>query len=156
MPVKSILRLLPKVNVKQKATLALGGIALVTSIVVSGAAAYMARESTIEVQENSLSALRDARRDELADYLDTIDKDLMLWSQSPITSAALKEFVTSWNSIEGDQRVVLQSAYITENPHPLGEKDKLFNIARGAKTLRSSAPKTSRGVQAFEGCSRLL
>ena len=121
--------LVSSLNIKQKASVAFVLIAFFACAAVGVSAGYVSSDSAVNVQKQSLSALRDARRDELVDYLETIDQDLELWSQSPVTIEALESFSDAWSAIEQDPKAALQRAYITDNPHPLGEKDKLTDAS---------------------------
>lgn len=91
-----------------------------------GALAWWASSSNLEkLAEQRLAALGEARGGDLANYLDSIVQDLKVTAESPFVSAALSEFETAWTGMEGSQMATLQSAYIHDNPNPLGEKDKL-------------------------------
>lgn len=104
---------------------------LIILLAVSGAAAigvisYLsARDSQRAGIDQSLSIVVDARRDALQAYLDTIDGDLRVLAQSPLARQAVTDFEAAWGRIDGDRTDVLQTLYITENPHPMGQKDAL-------------------------------
>ncbi|MEL6475750.1 MAG: HAMP domain-containing protein [Pseudomonadota bacterium] len=121
-----------RMNIKQKATALVAGLALLACAVLGVSSAYMAREGTMALQTKSLSALRDARKDELHHYFETIDQDITLWAQSPITIDAIRDFGAAWGEIGGNPQQTLQQVYIQDNPHPAGQKDNM--------TESSSAP----------------
>lgn len=72
-----------------------------------------------------LRALLAERATALGFYLDSIKQDIISVAASPFTIGALTDFSTAWTMLEADQTGILQRAYIEENPHPIGEKEKL-------------------------------
>lgn len=99
----------------------------VGAAVFVGALAYWVSASNIEEQaEERLSALAQARANDLSHYLESIVQDLEVTAASPFVQTALEDFETAWNGQEGDVKTVLQNAYIHDNPNPLGEKDALM------------------------------
>ncbi|WP_168797756.1 methyl-accepting chemotaxis protein [Aliishimia ponticola] len=77
-------------------------------------------ESTAALQATLVSTL-----------LQTIDRDLQLQATSELTSNALDQFSSAFAAIESPMEV-LQRVYITDNPHPTGEKDKLTVAGNGS------------------------
>ncbi|MTI42127.1 methyl-accepting chemotaxis protein [Roseibium hamelinense] len=75
--------------------------------------------------EHRLQAVAENRRFELEDYLEAIKTDLKLVSELPFTADALTAFKVAWMDISGDKTSALKKAYISNNPHPLGEKHLL-------------------------------
>jgi len=61
----------------------------------------------------------------LSTYLNNIEKDIAIIAANPGTKYALNAFVGGWESFYENQTEILQKTYITDNPHPTGEKDKL-------------------------------
>lgn len=100
-------------------------VALVTTVSI--------RLSSILHEEASqkLTIIRSSRAEKLTNYLDSIDEDLKLVAENPFTAKALASFTTAWNALDGDPKSFLQSAYITNNKYPIGEKDKLYNTNDG-------------------------
>ncbi|MGP1395600.1 MAG: methyl-accepting chemotaxis protein [Inquilinaceae bacterium] len=104
---------------------------LIILLAMSGAAAigvvsyFSARDSQRAGIDQSLSIVVDARRDALQAYLGTIDGDLRVLAQSPLARQAVLDFMGAWGRIDGDRTETLQTLYITDNPHPLGQKDAL-------------------------------
>jgi len=80
---------------------------------------------------NKLVSLVAARESELSNYLDIISSDLKIQAHNPVVAQALSRFEESWVSLGAEQKQRLQTAYITDNPNPLGEKHKLVKAATG-------------------------
>lgn len=96
-----------------------------------GISSYQTASKTVaEMTGQRLNAISEARKVTLVDYLASIEQDLRVTASSPATIAATKEFAAAWNDISGDQTSVLQKAYIEDNPHPTGQKEKL-DVAPG-------------------------
>ncbi len=109
-----------------KQILLIAVIPVLTALLIEGAiSAYDAKRTLQSQAEAKLKAVDDIRREQFADYLDSIRTDLTLYATSLTTKAALKEFSESWDALGGNQLETLQRLYITENPNPTGEKEKL-------------------------------
>jgi methyl-accepting chemotaxis protein len=78
-----------------------------------------------------LEISRSAQAEKLSSYLHSIDEDLRLTALNPNTRQALLDFSSAWNTLDDDQESRLQAAYITQNRHPTGEKDKLYDSGDG-------------------------
>ncbi|WP_299733072.1 methyl-accepting chemotaxis protein [uncultured Tateyamaria sp.] len=68
---------------------------------------------------------------EVETLLNTIDRDLRLRASDPSVRTALIALADGFASTENAAEV-LQRAYITDNPHPLGEKDLLVSTDTGS------------------------
>jgi methyl-accepting chemotaxis protein len=86
--------------------------------------ASVALEQEVSLKLSSVLASREAHLDS---YLGSIIEDLEVVSTSPTTVNAVQQFAAAWSEIEGDPGSVLQQLYIRDNPHPTGEKDKLYD-----------------------------
>ena len=101
------------------AALVMGGLAvfaIAISIIVSDFVEGMVR--------NSLESRRDRAQAGLESYLNGIEADLDRWSEYQDTQRALKAFSRAWKLVDKPTET-LHGQYIHENPHPLGEKDKM-------------------------------
>lgn len=76
------------------------------------------------VQDQMVSLLAD-RSYSVRQIISNIETDLVSLSQSPATSSALVAFDEGWEALGPDAQAALQTAYITQNRHPSGEKHKL-------------------------------
>ena len=104
----------------------------VVSIGVASTASVVISSRTIERQSTeSLTAIADARRDELQRYLQGVELDLYVNATSTEVVSAVKAFNWAWNVMGDHRRQELQRRYITDNPHPAGEKHLLDAAAKG-------------------------
>ena len=103
------------------------------------AASLESRKSSRLAAELRLSALASERRDILAEYLESIEADLVLTASNPNTHQALAAFTDGWNRFGADARTRLQDLYITRNPHPLGEKENLDAASDGSAYSQAHA-----------------
>jgi len=93
---------------------------------IVGATAYIKAADNIERQaKQTYSGYAAARASSLNFYLNSIRHDLDSQSVNPAILRALQDFKAAWAQLPGDREGNLQKAYITENPHPIGEKHKL-------------------------------
>jgi methyl-accepting chemotaxis protein len=91
-------------------------------------AAYSNARSSIE---DRMIALVNSRINQLDYYFKTIETDLKIQASSPGVVRALSSFSKAWNLMGEDQKETLQETYITSNPNPAGQKDKLDNGGTG-------------------------
>ncbi len=99
--------------------------ALITVAAVTAIQQYLIYQDTIKAYEKELVAYQSAKKAEFEAYLASIDDDISLLSTSDYTRSALQNFKNGWAALDGDQTAKLQKLYITDNPNPTGEKEKL-------------------------------
>jgi len=101
-----------------------------------GVSSYITSVDTMsQLTEQRLEAAAEIARDEALAYLETIERELILTAEHPGTAAAVKEFAAVWNFWKmsgGDPEPALQAAYISDNPHPTGEKHLLDRADTGS------------------------
>lgn len=101
-----------------------------------GVSSYFTSVSSIEqLTEARLKAAAETGRDETLAYLQAIERELILTAEHPGTAAAVQEFADVWSFWKmsgGDPEPTLQAAYITDNPHPTGEKHLLDRADTGS------------------------
>lgn len=107
----------------------LPALVIVSSLVVASGLGYLSYRSS---SENSDRLIDEAIRGTLIDrkamlegYLSAIEEDVRSISDNPFTGEALGAFSAGWKALEGDRTKILQNAYITANPNPIGSKEKL-------------------------------
>jgi len=100
---------------------------------LTGAFSYITAKSALDQEiETKLKTVTDARFDILSSWIKDIESDLSLQAQNPTIKIALSSFATAWNKLGANQTPLLQKLYITDNPHPTGEKEKLDAAADGS------------------------
>ncbi len=101
------------------------GLVAAASIGVGVVLTNLARHSLEEAAGEKLVALTESRKATLLDYLDTIQSDLRLQAEHPMTLQAIKAFSNGWDELGNNQKSKLQELYIKGNPFSTGEKEKL-------------------------------
>jgi methyl-accepting chemotaxis protein len=102
------------------------GVALF-AIVSLGIASFMtAKHQVFDLIESRMSAVLHGKGHELNLYIESIEQDLRIVSSNSTVVSAVQEFETAWFGLGFNQMQRLQAAYIDNNPHPTGEKDKLY------------------------------
>ena len=140
---------------KIPALVAVASIALALSIGILSinTATHNAEESS----ERSLRATLAARGEALEAYLNSIEQDMRAVAASPMTVDAVRDFSTGWMELGETAETDLQKTYITNNPHPTGQKEswtprpakrsiteRTGNIIRGSeRSCRSAVTTTS-------------
>ncbi|MBD8877268.1 methyl-accepting chemotaxis protein [Roseibium polysiphoniae] len=120
-----------KLTIRTKVPLAIVGFAVLVGAGVGFASYYSAAVETQELTEQRLMVVAKDRRASMESYLKSIETDLEIIADLPYTAEAIREFGSAWNEIDGSHTEVLKTAYIADNPNPLGEKHKLDTAATG-------------------------
>lgn len=110
------------------------GAAAVVGIGIGVSSYFTSAASVAELTKERLKAAAIAGAGETLTYLSNIERQLTLIANNPGTVEAVAAFSKVWQDMaaEGvDMTAALQAAYITDNPHPTGEKDKLYEAATG-------------------------
>ena len=125
-------RLLDKLTIARKLPLVITMAALVSASAV-GATSYMKAASNMRAEaEMKLTALMQVRRTALATYLDTIRQDLRLLASNETVLRAAADLSSAWHEFGPEAESRLQQSYITDNPHPTGQKEKLDQAEDGS------------------------
>ncbi|MBN9671801.1 methyl-accepting chemotaxis protein [Roseibium aggregatum] len=110
------------------------GTAAVVGIGVALESYYTSASSLDELTRQRLIAAAHTGEEQFRTYFETIESELILVAENPGTASAVKDFSAAWDSMEASgpgAMETLQAAYITKNPHPVGEKDQLYNADTG-------------------------
>jgi methyl-accepting chemotaxis protein len=110
----------------RKLTGIITGCVLVTSIGVGVASYMVAYQDLRKKSEQELHALQQDRQDAIERYLTSLKEDLIAQSQSPFIARSIIDFQKAWQKIPASSPgQALQTAYIDQNPHAIGEKHNL-------------------------------
>ncbi|MEH6527022.1 MAG: methyl-accepting chemotaxis protein [Sneathiella sp.] len=121
-----------KFKISHKLPLAIIGGALVTALVLA-TTSYMKSSDAVHYEmQNSLETIVQARTSALDGYFASIREDLDIIATSPVAATALKDFTFAWNAAGTNAGANLQAQYITDNPHPIGQKEKLDFVDEGS------------------------
>lgn len=112
------------------------GVVLV-AIVGTGYVANIAAEDAVHKKiKMQMETVKASRIDALEDWLATIKGDILVQATNPTVIEALSDFTLAWDSLFVNHTEKLQSLYITDNPYPIGEKDKLVDAGDGSTYSR--------------------
>lgn len=107
-------------------------LAMLNAFIAGFFATKSMEEESIKAAEANLSSTRSAHAQALRDYLESINQDLTILSESAHVLQALRDYSNGWESLpEGDKAAYLQDQYITKNPNKTGEKHLLDAAADG-------------------------
>jgi len=105
--------------------------ALLLAVGIGSAGYWTASNSKVQGVKDKFSAVLEDRKHALSIYLGSIEQDMRSVAANPFTHDALIAFKAAWEQLGSEQTATLQRAYIEENPHPTGEKEKLDAAAEG-------------------------
>jgi methyl-accepting chemotaxis protein len=99
----------------------------------------LAAADHIAATSDKFAAIMSARRDQLAEYLDSVVAETRFWNNNRIMRAALLEFTDAWHELGDDRQDALQRLYIHDNPYPAGQRDNLEAAGDGSEYSRVHA-----------------
>ncbi|MBO6918281.1 MAG: HAMP domain-containing protein [Rhizobiaceae bacterium] len=112
-------------NISKKLPIAAAILTLVT-VGVASMASYMVASHHLSVKsDEKLQAIADGRRNQVESYLASIKTDIIRMGKDEQTANAFVQMNSAWGLMSGDKVAELQKRYITENPHPIGQKHML-------------------------------
>ena len=124
-----------EIRLSKKIPMLVVGAAAAVSVGI-GLGSYVSSVQSLDaLTKQRLSAAADVGVGEIRSYLEAIEEQLVLIADHPGTVTAVQDFAAAWQSMadEGtDMKTALQAANITDNPHPTGEKDKLYDAKTGS------------------------
>ncbi|NIZ12628.1 methyl-accepting chemotaxis protein [Phaeobacter sp. HF9A] len=110
-------------------------IAVPTVALVVAAGLLNIRQNTETMEKDhraSYSSFLHDRSASVGRWLEGIQKDVVSLSVSYATQSALRELHDAWHIVEGDGSMDPRALYISENPHPAGQKDELLDAGDGS------------------------
>ena len=91
-----------------------------------GISTYISAATSLEqARRDQLATALAGKRATLRSYLEGIENDLTNLASSTMTRSALTWFSEAWEELGDEPKEQLQRIYITENPHPTGQKENL-------------------------------
>lgn len=114
-----------KLKISHKLPLYIVGSSLVTALVLA-IASYMQSTKTIQhAIEVELETVVEARTVQLDLFLKAVQEDLDVIAASPFAHDALIDFEHAWLGMGPNAGKTIQTAYITNNPHPEEKREEL-------------------------------
>ena len=126
------MKILNGMRFNAKLPLFITGLSLCLAATITVAAGYLSSRSYKEFYEEKMDAILVAKRYEMESYLRDIEADLRYHASNAYVAEAVEAFTQSWKALGGDAEKTLQRLYITENPHPEGDKHLLTAASSGS------------------------
>jgi len=99
--------------------------ALIAGVGNGIAGLVMVNQETEHAVKIELDTVLETRVSSLSAYFDSIEEDLVALASSTMAVTGVQQFASSWAAIGDNPTAALQQAYITDNPHPTGQKEEL-------------------------------
>lgn len=99
--------------------------ALVASVGVGLGSYIYSSQSIQHLDEERLTLIVEARRQQLDFYFSSVRDDLKSVATDPITLRSIVSFSRGWKFEGEDPSKLLYERYVNNNPHPVGQKQKL-------------------------------
>lgn len=95
---------------------------------------YQAKENAKEQINQNLVVLRGLKAEIIQNYFNGIQMHLQSMAKNPTTVFAITAFTEAWSflEMEAQPKEYLQNLYITSNPYPIGDKQKLDKADDGS------------------------
>lgn len=130
---------LPTVTIARKLPLFIVGAALLSGLLIGGLS-YLAGSGELRAATRArLENLLEARQAAILEMLDTIAGDARMLAASPAVRNALSDLSTGWQGYGFDKTAALQEAFITRNPFPPDQREKLDDPKDGSFYGRTHA-----------------
>lgn len=120
-------------RISTKLPIIIGTLTLITALSTGVVAYVTSNEALHNSASRQLEALASARNSELKNYLGSIQEDLILLAANDTVNAAFEAFNNEYVQSSVSEISELRKLYITDNPHPAGEKHKLDAAPDGSE-----------------------
>ena len=121
-----------KYSLRKSIPMIIALLAVLATVITGGVSYYSSSNSIHHIAEKKMHGIVGSRTHALKDYFVSIDQDIQAMAFHTSTAEMLQQFNEAWNYFGGDQTALLQKLYISDNPHPAGEKDMLDAAADGS------------------------
>ncbi|MDX3927673.1 MAG: methyl-accepting chemotaxis protein [Shinella sp.] len=105
-------------------------LAVLSISATSVAGLYLSASQSTEAAVAKLETLADGRRNELAQYLRSVEEDVRNFGEEKVVVKALDDLSAAFGGIEGDRTAELQGRYIDGNPAAEGSKSELKSAGK--------------------------
>jgi methyl-accepting chemotaxis protein len=122
--------LFPKLRIAQKLPLAMVGTALVVSAGVGLGSYFVASSIVSDLSARQMETVAQGHADEFTTYLQTIQSDLVNTATNESALGAARDFSVAWKGFAKgtpalEPAETLRQGFITDNPHPAGQRQLL-------------------------------
>lgn len=122
---KQIIKSIDNLKISQKLTLAIVGLALISSTGLSILSYQKSKTEVVAEVKNTLTSSLEARKAALEAYFAKMEKELRFNAENPLVREAIVNYSNAWKELGSNQKEYLQKWYITDNPNPTGKKEEL-------------------------------
>src|SRR5690606_12127550 len=98
---------------------------VVTALITGVTTYWRAKNEVLILSEMKATGVTSGKDVQLRNYLNSIKEDLITVAAGEGVEITLKDFDRAYRAIGPGAAELLQKTFITDNPHPLGEKNKL-------------------------------
>tara|TARA_Y100000588_G_scaffold158613_2_gene172520 strand:+ start:262 stop:2424 length:2163 start_codon:yes stop_codon:yes gene_type:complete len=123
--------MLKKLKLTVKLPLVTVSVAALVAITMGAVCFLIASNGVAQLTDNRLEAVARKAAESVHARMESIERELLLTAGNPNTVTAVESFRDAWKELRGNQTEKLQSAYITNNPNPTGQKDMLDDAGTG-------------------------
>lgn len=116
---------LPRLRIAQKLPFMVVGAALIASVAIGLATFLISADTVTKLTTDQLTTAALSRTTALVSFLDGVEEDLVITATSSNTTFAVGNLVMGFQKLGDNPTGVLQDGFITNNPNPPAERDKL-------------------------------
>lgn len=118
------------IPIRFKLPIIIAGLSVISIIATSAVSFLNTRSALLADAESRMVSINRMQARFVEEFFTGIDRDLTLRANSHLVINAVQDFTAAFNAYP-DPLEALQAIYITDNPHPNGEKDQLTNSGVG-------------------------
>jgi methyl-accepting chemotaxis protein len=107
------------------------GMCLVMAVGLASLTYFPYRAKTVSDETFNLSVIAQQRSERMKAWVDDVSAETLLLAHNPQVIAAMTTFEAAWAKIEGSPQTYVQTAYVTNNPNPIGERYRLDRASDG-------------------------
>ena len=119
-----IMRALNKVSIRWKLPIAMATMVALNIVLISAVGYFDSRHLVVDGAIEKLNEIGDTHAEQVELLLERMDRGLQTQAGDPTVAEAIASFTTTFNAFERPTQA-LQDIYITRNPYPEGEREKL-------------------------------
>jgi signal transduction histidine kinase/CheY-like chemotaxis protein len=116
---------LNRLRIARKLPLAFAAAVLAAGLALGTTAYVIAADTLVREAKRNLLALTQIRREALGQFLDDLRDDVAISAEHPWTADAMEAFDDGVRALGPDAESQLQRSYVTGNPHPPAERNRL-------------------------------
>ncbi len=121
-----------RLKLRYKMPILIGGPTLVLMITISTLSFLMAQSELNSQRDVAFEQLLTDKTERLNGWLSAVKTDMEVLAAGKATQDAIMAFGKGWAALGDDPRLQLQRLYISGNPNPSGEKDRLTDAGDGS------------------------